>query len=54
MEENIKKVKNTVLEDRRIQVRQKAEELKISKDNVREILHNNLLMGKARVEYPKC
>ena len=47
-DKNIKKVEQLVLEDRRIRVRQIAEELKISKDSVGQILHNHLLMSKVR------
>jgi histone-lysine N-methyltransferase SETMAR len=50
-EENIKKVEKLVLEDRRIRVRQIAEELKISKDRVGEILHNHLLMSKVSARW---
>jgi histone-lysine N-methyltransferase SETMAR len=45
-EENVKKVENLILQDRRIRVRQIADELKISTERIHEIIHNYLHMSK--------
>ena len=50
-DENIKKVEQLILQDRRIRIRQIAEELNISKDRVGEIIHNHLYMNKVSARW---